>query len=236
MKDGPDIAPLASLIGDPARANMLTALLSGTALTASELAAEAGIGAATASSHLAKLEAGGLILRRAQGRHRYFALAGDGVGRALEALLGLAAQTGGLRHRPGPRDERLRQARVCYDHLAGTRGIELYDSLAGRAMLTAGPGGLTLAPAGRGAILDFGIDLAALQARRAPLCRDCLDWSERRSHLGGSLGRALWSRIAALGWARRDEGSRAVRFSPEGARAFAARFPPPPVGAQSRSV
>src|SRR5262245_11329553 len=129
MKAGPDISLVASLVGDPARANMLTALMSGRALTASELAQEAGITPQTASSHLAKLEAGGLIEPEKQGRHRYYRLTGPDVGHVLEGLAGLAARAGHMRVRTGPKDPALRRARICYDHLAGDLGVQMLDSL-----------------------------------------------------------------------------------------------------------
>ncbi|MCA0204991.1 MAG: helix-turn-helix domain-containing protein [Proteobacteria bacterium] len=227
MKDGPDIARLAALIGDPARANMLAALMAGKALTASELAAEAGIAAPTASAHLARLEAGGLVRQRRQGRHKYVTLAGDEVAQVLEALMGLAAGTGHLRTRPGPRDAELRKARVCYNHLAGDLGTRLYDSLAARNLIRAEGDSLVLTPAGVAAMAAFGIDVADLSRGRAPLCRACLDWSERRTHLAGSLGRALLARIEAKGWARRGE-ARLVRFTPEGEAAFCRELAPLP--------
>ncbi|NNG02830.1 MAG: winged helix-turn-helix transcriptional regulator, partial [Inquilinus sp.] len=125
MKTGPDIAHVAALLGDPARANMLTALMSGRALTASELASEAGVTPQTASAHLARLQQGGLVVPRKQGRHRYYALTGEDVAAVLEALMGLAARTGHLRTRTGPKDPALRRARVCYDHLAGELGVRM---------------------------------------------------------------------------------------------------------------
>ncbi len=225
MKDGPAIARLAALIGDPARANMLTALMSGKALTAGELAREAGVSLPTASAHLAKLDAGGLLALRKQGRHKYVALASDEVAHVLETLMGLAAGTGDLRTRPGPRDQDLRQARVCYNHLAGTLGIQLYDSLAARGLVREGADGLALTEAGAAFATGFGIDLAALRRKRAPLCRACLDWSERKSHLAGSLGRALLARIAARGWATRPAGGRALHFTRAGRAAFQDQFP-----------
>lgn len=227
MKDGPDIARIASLIGDPARANMLTALMDGRALTASELAAEAGITAQTASSHLAQLSACGLLTPRKQGRHKYFRLAQDGVAEVLEGLMALSSDLGRPRTRTGPRDDALREARVCYNHLAGRRGVQMFDSLIARGLVLDREGHLHLSPEGADFMADFGLDLAGLRARRAPLCRDCLDWSERRSHLAGSLGRALFARIEALGWARRDRDSRAVRFTPPGLGAFDRAFPAP---------
>lgn len=220
MKDGPDIARIAALIGDPARANMLTALMSGRALSASELAREAGVTQQTASAHLARLEQGGLVMPRRQGRHKYVSLAGPEVALALEALMGLAARKGQLRTRPGPRDDALRRARVCYNHLAGEMGTRLYDSLVAGGCLRVAESGLDLTPAGEAFVIHFGIDPAPLRARRTPLCRDCLDWSERRFHLGGSLGRALLARFEERGWARREANSRIVQFPAEGARAF----------------
>src|ERR1700730_8602140 len=129
MKAGPDIAMVASLVGDPARANMLTALLTGRALTASELAHQAGITPQTASSHLGKLEAGGLIEPEKQGRHRYYRLTDPDVAGVLEGLAGLAARAGHMRLRTGPKDPALRRARICYDHLAGDLGVQMLDSM-----------------------------------------------------------------------------------------------------------
>lgn len=225
MKDGPDISRVAALIGDPARANMLTALMTGKALTASELAAEAGITLQTASAHLAKLDAGALVRARKSGRHKYFALASDEVAKVLEALMGLAAGTGQLRHRPGPRDLELRQARVCYNHLAGEMGTRMYDSLLARGYVRQCNEVLELTESGRDFVTGLGIDLEALPASRAPLCRDCLDWSERRSHLAGRLGRAMLSHMEEAGWARRVDGTRIVRFNRAGQAAFGDAFP-----------
>ena len=135
MKTGPDIARVASLVGDPARANMLSALMSGRALTASELAQEAGITPQTASSHLAKLEAGGLVEPEKQGRHRYYRLADPDVGGVLEGLAALAARAGHMRVRTGPKDPALRRARVCYDHLAGDLGVQMLESMKAQKLL-----------------------------------------------------------------------------------------------------
>ena len=224
MKDGPDIARIAALIGDPARANMLTALMSGKALTATELSQEAGITLQTASSHLAKLDEGGLLMPRKQGRHKYFSLANDEVAHVLEALMGLAAGSGHLRTRIGPRDEELRKARVCYNHLAGHMGIQMYDSFLRQGFLDMSADGLTLTKTGASFVRDFGIDLNALTAKKSPLCRECLDWSERRSHLAGSLGRALLTQMENLGWAKRIPENRIVRFTKAGQAEFDATF------------
>jgi DNA-binding transcriptional ArsR family regulator len=222
MKEGPDIAHLAALIGDPARANMLSALMNGKALTATELANEAGVTVQTASSHLNKLDQGGLLRPRKQGRHKYFSIANDDVAAVLEGLMGLAAKTGHMRTRTGPKDVALRKARVCYNHLAGDLGTKLYDSMISRGLLNADDDDLKLTDAGADFAIALGIDLDALKKNKAPLCKDCLDWSERRSHLAGSLGRAVLSRFEALGWAKRDKQSRAVVFSTAGEAAFEA--------------
>lgn len=224
MRIGPDISRVASLIGDPARANILEALMAGKALTSSELAAEAGITAATVSSHLGKLQEAGLIAVQAQGRHRYWRLAHHEVAEMLEALTGIAARTGQLRTRTGPKEPALRKARICYDHLAGDYGVLLYEALKKRKVFTAAEDGLQLSKAGRRFCGEFGIDLAALEQSRRPLCRDCLDWSVRKSHLAGSLGAALLTRIQALGWARREKAGRVIAFTPPGERAFLKMF------------
>ncbi|MEM0978512.1 MAG: winged helix-turn-helix domain-containing protein [Pseudomonadota bacterium] len=220
MKYGPDIARIAALIGDPARANILTALISGKALTATELSLEAGVTLQTASSHLKKLEEGRLLIQRKQGRHKYFSLADDDTAHALESLMGLAAGRGQMRTRTGPKDDALRYARVCYNHLAGEMGVLIYDSFRRRGFLALDADGLTLTEDGRNFVTEFGIDLAALDAKKAPLCRECLDWSERRSHLAGSLGRAMLSQLESCGWAQRDTESRAIRFTKIGDRAL----------------
>ena len=224
MKEGPDISRIAALIGDPARANILTALMSGKALTATELAAEAGVTPQTASAHLAKLDDGALVTVRKSGRHKYFTLAGTEVGHALEALMGLAAGAGHLRTRTGPKDAALREARVCYNHLAGERGIALYQGLLRRgAMMEAGED-ITLTQKGAVFLEGFGIDLAALEKSRAPLCRSCLDWSARQTHLAGSVGRALLSTMQDKGWCKRVEGTRVVAFTDRGRAAFDQTF------------
>ena len=224
MKEGPDIARIAALIGDPARANMLTALMSGKALTASELAGEAGITLQTASSHLSKLQAAGLTRLRKQGRHRYFSLSGDDVGAVLEALMGLAAKNGHTRLRTGPRDPALRKARVCYNHLAGDFGVRLYESLEARHHILAVGEAVDLTEGGAEFLSAFGIDIERLGQARRPLCRSCLDWSARRTHLAGSLGVALLDRLYDLGWAKRVDGSRIVSFSPQGEKKFLQTF------------
>lgn len=222
MKSGPDISYVASLIGDPARANMLTSLMAGGARTASELAQEAGITAQTTSSHLAKLKAGGLITGRKQGRHQYFELANADVADILERLMGLAEQAGHTRARPGPKDPAMRAARVCYNHLAGEAGVRLFDGLTRQRLIKTSGDGLSLTRKGETFFTDFGIDIDDLRSKRRPLCKDCLDWSVRRTHLAGSLGTALLDRFYNLKWAQRIPESRVVTFSPAGKTKFEA--------------
>lgn len=224
MKEGPDISRIAALIGDPARANILTALMAGKALTATELAAEAGVTVQTASAHLGKLEAGELIRCRKSGRHKYFTLAGDDVGHVLEALMGLAAGAGHLRTRTGPKDAALREARVCYNHLAGAKGITLYQGLLRRGALMETGEDVTLTDTGAAFLRAFGVDIEALRRSKTPLCRSCLDWSARQTHLAGSVGRAVLAEMQRKGWAKRIEGTRIVQFSDKGARAFEQTF------------
>lgn len=225
MTDGPDIAGLAALIGDPGRANMLTALMGGQALTAGELAREAGIQPSTASGHLARLAEAGLIAVEKQGRHRYFRLAGSDVAAALEALMGLAASRAAPRTRPGPKEPALRLARSCYDHLAGDLGVQMYDSLARRDAFSVTSEGMILSPRGRAVVTAVGLDLEALARSRGAMCRDCLDWSARRPHLAGYVGRGLLAMIVARGWAVRPTASREVVFSTAGLDQFNRAFP-----------
>ena len=224
MKDGPNVVRIATLIGDHARADVLTALVGGQALTATELAQVAGVTKQTISAHLAKLVDARLLAVESQGRHRYFRLADRDVGELLENLMGVAYRTGAVRLRASPREPALRFARVCYDHLAGELGVLAFDSLEQQRLVKAGDDGLQLTRPGRAFCDALGIDIGNLSQERRPLCRACLDWSVRRHHLGGALGAALLRRCFDLGWARRANGSRVVNFSPQGERAFRERF------------
>src|SRR5450631_927656 len=227
MKAGPDIAMIAALVGDPARANMLTALMTGRALTASELAQEAGVTPQTASSHLAKLEGGGLIEQEKQGRHRYYRLADPDVAAVLEGLESLAARAGHMRVRTGPKDPALRRARVCYDHLAGDLGVQMLDSMKRQRLVRQNKQAIELTGEGRRLMAEaLQITAEALAHPRRPVCKACLDWSERRHHLAGTLGAAMMNRFTELKWAARDEapGSRVVNFSRTGEKRFAALF------------
>jgi DNA-binding transcriptional ArsR family regulator len=227
MKAGPDIAMVASLVGDPARSNMLSALMTGRALTASELAHQAGITPQTASSHLAKLEVGGLIELEKQGRHRYYRLTGPDVASVLEGLAGLAERAGHTRVRTGPKEPALRRARICYDHLAGDLGVQMLDSLRKQKLVRQSKQSIELTGEGKRFMAQaLQIDADMLAHPRRPVCKACLDWSERRHHLAGTLGAAVMNRFTELNWAARDSapGSRVVNFTRTGEKRFAALF------------
>src|SRR5580658_8801969 len=220
MKDGPNIARIAALLGESARADVLTALMTDRALTATELAAIAGVTKQTMSAHLSKLLKASLIAVDQQGRHRYFRLADEDVAGLLESLMGVAFRTGSVRLLSSPREPALRKARVCYDHLAGELGVLAYESLVRHNLLAMSQQGLRLSPAGEEWFRRAGIETETARRERRTFCRACMDWSERRYHLAGSLGAALLSRVYEQGWARRDRSSRVVLFTATGERRF----------------
>jgi len=224
MKDGPNIVGIAALIGDHARAEVLTALMADRALTATELAAGAGVTKQTISAHLAKLVAAGLVAVESQGRHRYFRLADRDVAHLIESLMGVAFRTGAVRVRASPREPALRKARVCYDHLAGEIGVRLYENLLQQRALVPGGNGLVLTVVGESLFRKLHIDTAALAGQKRAFCRACLDWSERRHHLAGALGAALLARFIDLGWARRARESRGVTITANGERELRSLF------------
>lgn len=224
MKDGPNIARIAALLGEPARADALTALMADRALTATELAAIAGVTKQTMSAHLSKLLDAGLIEVHQQGRHRYFRLADEDIAALIESLMGVAFRTGAVRLVSSPREPALRAARVCYDHLAGELGVLAYEALLSAGAFRPSRQGLGLSPAGAEWFGRMGIDIEAAARQRRIFCRACLDWSERRHHLAGSLGAALLSRLYDLNWASRRRHSRVINFSPRGRRAFMELF------------
>jgi DNA-binding transcriptional ArsR family regulator len=213
-----DLASSAALVADHSRATMLTALLDRRARTAIELALEAGVTQSTASNHLARLTAAGLVSTAKQGRHRYFRIAGQEVAGALEALASLAVRRPTKRIRLGPRGQDLRHARVCYDHLAGEVGVRLLERLRQRHLIGGDDRAMALTRAGEMWCSRVGIDLAGLRIGRRPLCRSCLDWSERRMHLAGALGAILLDRLYGLHYARRERGRRVVILSARGER------------------
>ena len=217
-----DLAGVARLIGEPARAAMLDALLGGRALAAGELARRfAGVSPATASEHLARLREGGLVDVVAAGRHRYHRLAAPEVGHALEALalISRPRPIRSLRHFRAVRA--LATARTCYDHLAGRIGVGVHDALVGRGALIAGGAGYELTPAGADFLADLGVDVPGARGRRRAFARPCLDFTERRPHLAGALGAAVCTRVLAAGWlVHRARDQRGLRLTPSGGEAL----------------
>ena len=218
MHEAQDIATVAALLGDSTRMAMLMALMDGRALTATELAVAGEVSASTASSHLARMTDGGWLAMLKQGRHRHYRIADPAFAEIIERLQGANA----IRRPPtihtGPHDQALRHARACYDHLAGARGVQLLEALCHRGLLDQHDGTLALTANGANWCTGLGIDLSSLRAARRPLCRPCLDWSERRMHLAGALGAALLDRFIALGYLRRHTQGRALDVTRGGDR------------------
>jgi DNA-binding transcriptional ArsR family regulator len=222
--DGPYIAEAASLMGDPARANMLAALMDDRALTATELALAARVAPSTASGHLHKLLEGKLVEVVPSGRHRYYRLASPAVARVLEGLMVLSLD-GPPRHRPKSRcSVELARARTCYDHLAGALGVALADSLTKRGHIILAEEGGLLTPQGQAFLDGLGVRTDSSSKRRRAFCRPCMDWSERRWHIAGAVGAALASRCFDSGWTVRAKNSRVVTITSAGEGAFAELF------------
>jgi DNA-binding transcriptional ArsR family regulator len=218
MSSAPQIAEVAALVGDPARANMLCALLGGRALTATELAFAAGVSPQTTSGHLGKLSAARLVTLMKQGRHRYYRLAGPQVGQMLESIMSVAL-TGPPRFQPKSKlDDKLRHARTCYDHIAGVLGVALADRLTEREFVVLDDEGGEVTRSGLDFFGKLGVDLSAARNKRRMFCRPCLDWTERRPHIGGAVGAALAQRCFELKWIERVRDSRALAITPAGRR------------------
>jgi DNA-binding transcriptional ArsR family regulator len=242
-----NVVPAASLLAEPTRAAMLTALLDDRPLAAGELARLAGVSPATASAHLARLLSGGLVTVVSQGRHRYYRLAGPEVAAALEALAHLSSVTPVRSLRQSQDAAALAEARTCYDHLAGRAGVALLDALLERGLLTPAPNGgqpangsrpprnaapqahsiparFEVTADGMATLTAFGINVGALERARRRFAGACLDWTERKPHLNGALGAAITARLLGLGWIERGKRRRAVRVTPAGAEGLAVTF------------
>lgn len=221
MNAEPTIAAVAQLMGEPARATILSALLGGEALPASDLAYRCRLTPQTASAHLAKLQAGGLVAVQRVGRHRYYRLANPHVARAIEALQVIAPQPRVRTLKESEMSRTIRRARTCYDHLAGRLGVALTDHMLAEGWLVAGGHDFQLTDAGAHTLTALGVDLDAARAKRRVFAPQCLDWSERRPHLAGALGASLTSHLFALGWIERVPGGRGVRLTATGAEKLA---------------
>lgn len=216
------VARIAALVGEPARTAMLVALMDGRALTANELAQAGHIGAATASRHLALLVEAGLLRVERQGRHRYHRLASPEVARVLEGIMQLAAQAPAARVATGPRDARMRLARTCYDHLAGSIAVAIADLLVDEGAVRLEDDTASVTDRAPALLRALGLEAAGLEGAspHRPPCRPCLDWGERRMHLAGRLGAMLCTHCLGQGWLLRQPGSRALAVTPAGAVAL----------------
>lgn len=226
MDSTPLFSEPAALIGDPARANMLLALMDGRSLTATELASIAGISSQTASAHLGRLLEGRLLAVERQGRHRYYRLSGSKVAQALESLIELAVASPSRHRPPGPRDAAMRKARTCYDHLAGRLGVTLTQHLVKSNYLVEKEEDFEITKLGRSALSDLGLDIRETEKAKRAFARRCLDWSERRPHLGGALGAALMNLLENEGWIMRQPDSRVVKVTSAGQERFSTLFGP----------
>jgi DNA-binding transcriptional ArsR family regulator len=232
MTNVASLAGVAALIGDPARAAMLVTLMDGRALTAGELGQAAGVAPPTASGHLGRMLDAGLLALERQGRHRYYRIDNEAVAALLESMMSLSgalAEASG-RSRPvrtGPRDAALRRARRCYDHLAGEVAVGMTASMVSRGQLALGPDGGVVTEQGFGLLAALGVELAegaAGHGQPTAFCRPCLDWSERRPHVAGVVGRTLYAALLRAGWIREAGTGRAVAITPAGRKGFAEHF------------
>jgi DNA-binding transcriptional ArsR family regulator len=224
MSTANELAEIGALFGDPARANMVTLLLDGRRHTAAELAESAGVAPSTASWHLSKLEDGLLVDSVRSGRHRCFKLASPAAAQLIETALTLATRER-RRHRPVTRaDESMKNARTCYDHLAGRLGVALTDALIEKHWISLSKDGGEVTPRGERGLAKFGLDLTEIKKQKRIYCRPCLDWTERRFHVAGAIGAALARRCLELGWVERLSGSRALRLSDSGEAGLAEAF------------
>ncbi|HEX6789044.1 MAG TPA: helix-turn-helix domain-containing protein [Gaiellaceae bacterium] len=222
MNGQADIALLGALLADDARASMVLTLLGGDAIPAGELARRAGVSPSGASAHLKRLREGGLVTQESVGRHRYFRLASPELAEALESLARVAPVRPASSFRESESTRALKHARTCYDHLAGELGVAVADALVDRGVLTRTDEAFAVTDAGTTWLASLGIDVEEVAASRRSFARACLDWSEQRPHLAGSLGAAVADAFFARKWIRRLPGGRAVAVTPDG-RAWLAR-------------
>ena len=220
----PDVAAIAALIGDPGRAAILHALLDGGELPASELAARAGVTPQSATAHLKKLVAGGLLETHAAGRHRFFRLHSPDVGHAMEALAVIAKPARVVALAQSTTLQRLRTARSCYDHLAGRLGVALTDRFVERGALLLERDAFELTRSGERLMREIGVDVATARESRRSFARACTDWTERRPHLAGSLGAAVLAHFLAHGWVKRSPTDRALTITERGCVTLAHLF------------
>jgi DNA-binding transcriptional ArsR family regulator len=218
------IAEAAALIGDPARANMLSALKDDGVLSAAQLANIAGVAPNTASGHLAKLTEAGMVTFEAKGRHRFYTLASPEVADTLEAIEALASDLTPRRAPRGRQDDAMLYARCCYDHLAGNVGVKLTDGLVKANFIERIEDGFIVPAEGKKAFASLGVDIDAIKTKPRRFIRSCSDWSEHKPHLGGALAANLFQRFCDLDWFRRKKGTRAVLVRPEGKAALRKHF------------
>jgi DNA-binding transcriptional ArsR family regulator len=224
MSNPLDVASVAALVGEPARANILCALLDGRALTASELAYAARVSPQTASGHLGKLAEANLVSALRQGRFRYYRLAHPQVARMLEGIMNVAAMAPPRRRPMSKAVAAMRTARLCYDHCAGLLGVGITDALCHKGHLELDADGGVVTAQGEKSLKEFGVDVEALRAAKRVFCKPCLDWSERRPHLAGALGAGLARRLFALHWIERQRDTRALSVTRAGERGLRETF------------
>jgi len=230
MTAGPSISKLASLMADPARAAMLTELMSGRALTATELANVANITRQTASSHLSKLHAAELLLQHPQGRHKYFTLANEEVAEVLERMIGLAARAGHVPLVTGPKEQAMRRARSCYDHLAGPLAVAFYENAVQQGWINQQVSQgcfsrtVEISEKGFAAFQLIGLPVNQMQQGKRVMCKACMDWSERKYHMSGALGSEVLAFCLEKKWASQDANSRVVEFTKAGEGKFLSAF------------
>jgi DNA-binding transcriptional ArsR family regulator len=216
------VSAIAAAIGEPARARMLSCLMDGRARTSTELAVVGGVSPSTASVHLTRLRAQRLVTVVVQGKHRYYSLGGKSVAAALEALSVLAG-TPKVAFAPTT-PHGLRAARRCYDHVAGTLGVSLHDRFQSLGWVTPDGADYDLTASGEQAMRAIGVDVEALRGMRRRFAYPCLDWSERRPHLGGALGAAVLDALLRSRWVVQDLDSRALSITAAGRREMQKRF------------